>query len=94
MIGLIGAGPAQRSWSTLSGTLPSTAGPIERRRLYVTLRARVTLPSLPSARKAPAALHEPSERYCVPTWQMRLYLRAACTMRRPSLRLWLTGFSR
>ena len=34
-----------------------------------------------------------SERYCVPPWQMRLYLRATWTMRRPSLMLWLTGFS-
>ena len=32
-------------------------------------------------------------RLCVPVWQIRLYLRAASTMRRPSLTLWLTGFS-
>ena len=29
----------------------------------------------------------------MPPWQMRLYLRATWTMRRPSLTLWLTGFS-
>src|SRR6266513_2253226 len=33
------------------------------------------------------------ERFCVPPWQMRPSLRATCTMRRPSLMLWLTGFS-
>ena len=33
------------------------------------------------------------ERHCVPVWQILLYLRAASTMRRPSLTLWLTGFS-
>ena len=33
------------------------------------------------------------ERHCVPTWQMRPCLRATSTMRRPSLTLWLTGFS-
>ena len=33
------------------------------------------------------------ERYWVPPWQMRLYLRATWTIRRPSLMLWLTGFS-
>jgi hypothetical protein len=32
-------------------------------------------------------------RLWVPAWQMRLALRAASTMRRPSLTLWLTGFS-
>ena len=33
------------------------------------------------------------ERHCVPVWQIWLCLRAASTMRRPSLTLWLTGFS-
>jgi hypothetical protein len=33
------------------------------------------------------------ERLWVPTWQMRLYLRAACIIRVPSSTSWLAGFS-
>ena len=33
------------------------------------------------------------ERFWVPPWQIRLVFRATCTIRRPSLILWLTGFS-
>ena len=32
-------------------------------------------------------------RLCVPAWQSGFCLRATSTMRRPSLTLWLTGFS-
>ncbi|GIT28800.1 MAG: hypothetical protein Ct9H300mP1_08460 [Planctomycetaceae bacterium] len=35
----------------------------------------------------------PIERHWVPVWTILPYLRAACTIRRPSLTLWLTGFS-
>ncbi len=40
-----------------------------------------------------ASIVPPIERHCVPVWQIWLYLRAVSTMRRPSLTLWLTGFS-
>ena len=57
------------------------------------LRASLTSPSLPSRMYWIAEFHAPPERFCVPAWQIRPSLRAAWTMRRPSLTLWLTGFS-
>ena len=51
------------------------------------------LPSLPLSMYSLAPMLYGALRFCVPTWTMRSYRRAASTILRPSHGEWLTGFS-
>ena len=56
-------------------------------------RANATFPSLPLCTYSRAAITLVWLRRCIPAWITTLYLRAASTIRRPSIRLCETGFS-
>ncbi len=53
----------------------------------------MTSPIPPSCRNFIASRIARCERHCVPTWQMRPYLRAAAIIAVPSAMSWQTGFS-
>ncbi len=56
-------------------------------------RTDVTAPIFPLRRRSTACLKCAADRCCVPTWTMRLYLRAASTIARPSAMVTDVGFS-